>query len=118
MEEKQIKALKKLNLSKEEIQDIQETDKRIDKGEKLFTLSKDKEIQSKQNRQVAQKPSTYNFKRKEKKVDNDKRKIIQDIINILECKEVSIVNPEREILFIYNERKFKITLSVPRTKGD
>lgn len=118
MEEKQIKALKKLNLSKEEIQDIQETDKRIDRGEKLFTLSKDKEIQSKQNRQVARKPSTYNFKRKEKKIDHDKRKIIQDIIDILEYNEISIVNPEREILFIYNERKFKITLSAPRTKGD
>ena len=40
---KQIDALKKLGLTDEEIADVLATDKKIDKGEKLFELSAEKE---------------------------------------------------------------------------
>lgn len=112
-----------LNLSETEALELQETDKRIDRGEKLFELPKELEAGAKKARQADRKPTAYNFAKRERKEDSDKRKIIS-IINSAFCNsdfpefgelpKITITNPEREIIFTFNERKFKITLSAPR----
>ena len=71
---------------------------------------------SKTARQADRTPTVYNFQKRERKVDNDKREIIQTLDDAL-CDlvdDVEVVNPEREILFTYNDKKYKIVLSAPR----
>ena len=66
---KQEIALYKLGLSKEEIADVLEKDKLIDKGEKLFELSKEQEQASKKARSTTatKTPTVYTFKTKREK---------------------------------------------------
>lgn len=106
--------MKKLGFSEEEIKDILDCDKRIDKGEKLFELAPELEKGAKKARQADRKKTTTPPKR-ERKPDEDKRKLITSIISHLESTNIEIVNPEREFLFMYNGKKYKIVLSCPRT---
>lgn len=48
--------------------------------------------------------------------DTDKRELMRELENLVATvgEEMTVTNPEREIEFIYNGRKFKITLSAPR----
>lgn len=115
----QVIALAKLGLSDTEIEQVLADDKRIDKGEKLFELSAEgKEAEKKyKNCGVRTVKSPYGQKvQKEKKVDTDKRFLIDILIDTIEqnCGKVEVINAEREIEFKYNDRKFKITLSAPR----
>ena len=113
---KQTEALKNLGLTPDEIADVLECDKRIDQGEKLFELN----AEQKQAEKKAKNSGThtvYSFSKRERKADNDKREIIQTLDDAL-CNlvdDVTVVNPEREILFTYNDKKYKITLSAPRS---
>ena len=52
----------------------------------------------------------------EKKVDNDKRFLIETLkLALLPFAEnVEIANPAREMTFTYNDKKYKIVLSCPR----
>lgn len=113
----QIEAMRKMGMSEEEIADVLESDKRIDKGEKLFELDPELEKSAKKARQADRKLTAYNFQKRERKADNDKREIIQCINDALCClvDNVEVINPEREILFIYNEKKYKVVLSAPRS---
>lgn len=113
----QIEAMRKLGMSEAEITDILESDKRIDRGEKLFELDPELEKGAKKARQADRKPTAYNFQKRERKADNDKREIIQCIDDALCClvDNVEVINPEREILFIYNDKKYKVVLSAPRS---
>lgn len=117
-----------LNLSKTEALELQEADKRIDRGEKLFELPKELESGAKKARQADRKPAAYNFSKREKKNDLDKQEIIGYVVSSLTnwfksnecctfnaCQNLTVINPEREIIFTFNERKFKITLSAPRS---
>ena len=112
----QIKAMQNLGMTVEEIADVLECDKRIDKGEKLFELAETEKGNSRKARQVARipKPQTN----REKKVDNDKRFLIQCMgeiaENLADSGTIEVVNPEKEIVFVYKDRKFKIVLSCPR----
>lgn len=122
--ERQIQALRRLGLSAEEIADVLIADRKIDQGEKLFELSDEQ-------KQVVKKMSgtgtktVYQFQKRERKADNDKRFLIDAVYWLLTadishsgdnvCADnVEVVNPEREILFTYNGKKYKITLSAPR----
>lgn len=112
-------ALFALGLTEEEVAEVLESDKKIDKGEKLFELSAEgKEAEKKyKNCGVRTVKSPYGQKvQKEKKVDTDKRTIIDILVDTIEqnCGKVEIKNLEREFEFVYNDRKFKITLSAPR----
>ena len=112
-------ALLKLGLSHEEAEEVLTADDEIDKGGKLFELSAEgKEAEKKyKNCGVRIVKSPYGQKvQKEKKVDTDKRTIIDILIDTIEqnCGKVEIKNLEREFEFVYNDRKFKITLSAPR----
>ena len=109
-----------LNITEDEAREVQETDKRIDRGEKLFELSPELEAGAKKARRADRK-KVENVKR-EKKIDNDKRDLIQYLESSLEdahhydmdLDNITITNPEREMEFTYNGIKYRLTLMRPR----
>jgi hypothetical protein len=109
-----------LNITEDEAREVQQTDKRIDRGEKLFELPPELEAGAKKARRADRK-KVENVKR-EKKVDNDKRELIQYLESSLEdahhrdmdLDDITITNPEREMEFIYNGIKYRLTLMRPR----
>lgn len=120
-EERQKKkiALMNLGMSAEEAEEVLTADDEIDKGKKLFELSAEgKQAEKKyKNCGVRTVKSPYGQTvQKEKKVDTDKRFLVDILIDTIEqnCGKVEIINAEREFEFKYNDRKFKITLSAPR----
>ena len=100
--------MKSLGISEVEALDILKSDKAIDKGEKLF------EVETKVKPKIERKLS--------EKVDQDKRDIVHAILEVLEdnetcCREVTeinVTNIERQIDFIYHDRRFRIVVSCPR----
>jgi hypothetical protein len=63
------------------------------------------------------KKTAYKFDKRERKQDNTKRELIQKFETLLagmsaEC--ITVLNPEREIEFKLDGKKYKITLSCPR----
>lgn len=115
---KQIEAMRKLGMSEAEIADVLESDKRIDRGEKLFELDPELEKGAKKARQADRKPTVYNFQKRERKANNDKRTIINALDEAL-CRiadqQTEITNAEREIIFHFNGVKYKVVLSAPRS---
>ena len=108
------KALKNLGLTDEEIADVVDTDRRIDKGEKLFELPKELEKGAKKAR-MSGNTKGYTKTDREKKADPDKGKLIADLLDgIPYAEDVKIVNREREFTFTFRGRKFKVVLSCPR----
>jgi len=115
--ENQIAAMRKLGMTDEEIAQVLQDDKRIDKGEKLFELSKEQQKNVKQAKNIGT-HTVYNFQKKERKKDVDKQKIMQclnEALNQIADNTIEITNIEREIAFLYNNKKYKIVLSCPRT---
>ena len=124
-----IENMRKLGWTEEEIADVIECDKKIDKGEKLFELSTgQKAVEKKMKNTGSKTPTAYKFQKRERKADNDKQMIINYIVAKLEnwfssnsqctfntCTEVNVINKEREIEFNFNGRKFKLVLSAPRS---
>ena len=109
------KALKNLGLTDEEIADVIETDKRIDKGEKFFELDKKLEKGAKKARSAGN-CNGYTKANREKKADPDKGKLIADLLDgIPYAENVEIANREREFTFEYKGKKYKVVLSCPRT---
>lgn len=116
MEKAQLDAMKALGMTDEEIADIASSDKAIDHGEKLYELSDDLKVGAKKARQAERKAVTSSVKR-ERKADQDKRDLLQAIDDAL-CDlsdNVTVTNPERELIVMYHDRKFKVVLSAPRT---
>lgn len=113
--EKQIeKLMKTLNISRAEALEIIETDKRIDKGEKLFELSAELEAGAKKARQADRAKEPV---KRERKADNDKGHLIAVIAEALtaDADSLEVTNAEREINLVFNGRKFKVVLSAPRS---
>ncbi|MBR4846712.1 MAG: hypothetical protein IKV08_00700 [Phascolarctobacterium sp.] len=110
-----------LGISREEAEQLVADDEAIDKGAKLFELSAEQEKASKKARAIGTKttPTKATATKRERKADNDKAMLIDEIkqaIEGLECVEgVEVTNAEREMLFHCNGRKFKIVLSAPRS---
>ena len=104
--------MRTLNITEEEYNVLMADDKRIDRGEKLFELADELKAGAKKARQADRKPSVSKRERKE---DADKRTLIAEFAAVVG--EVDILNPEREFLFMYNGRKYKLTLSCPRSQG-
>lgn len=114
----QILAMKSLGFTDEEIKDVLECDKRIDRGEKLFELTADQKKTEKKMRQAERAPTNYQFTKRERKADNDKRFLMEAIRQGLpNATDVEVTNPERELTFCYNGKKYKIVLSAPRTQN-
>lgn len=111
------KLMEVLGVSEEEAREIQQTDREIDRGANPFPLTPEEEKASKEARITAGDKTKRKATERPKKVDADKAEIISVLDDAL-CDlvdNVEIVNPEREIIFHYNGRKFKITLSAPRS---
>ena len=107
-------ALFALGLTEDEVADVMDSDKRIDKGEKLFELPPDLAEGSKKARNAGN-CSGYTKTAREKKADVDKGKLIADLIDgIPYADNIEVINPEREFTFTYNEKKYKVVLSAPR----
>lgn len=109
-------AMRKLGFSDSEIAEVMEADRRIDKGEKLFELSGEQKQTEKKMRQADRTPTAYTFTPRERKADNDKRELIRLLIENMgeNVENVQIINQEREFLFTFNNKKYKIVLSCPR----
>ena len=109
-----------LKISIEEAKQVLEMDKRIDRGEKLFELPPELEAGAKKARRADRK-KVENVKR-ERKPDEDKRDLIQYLESKLEdahhydmdLDNITITNPEREMEFTYNGKKYRLTLACPR----
>ncbi len=104
-----------LGCSISEAIDIIQSDEQIDKGAKLFELTKEQKKAAK-----AATITTSGKERKKtertKKSDSNKLSLMNNIINSLNncAQDISVVNPEREITFMYNTKKYKLVLSMPR----
>ena len=111
---------KLLDCSLDEAQNVIDADSRIDKGEKLFELDKDQKKAEKKMRSVGVKTVNPYGKQttRERPQDRQKRFLIETLARALTDHtppaEMEITNPEREIVFTYADRKFKIVLSAPR----
>lgn len=106
--------MKNLRCTEEEAQEVMEADKRIDKGEKLFELPDDLKAGAKKARQADRKPTVYKFDKRERKPNNVKKYLIELLAEAIPS-NVEIINDEREFSFIYQDVKYKITLSCPRS---
>jgi len=117
MDEKQIQNLMHtLQISRQEAIEIIADDEKIDNGEKLFELTAEQEKNARKARQVARGVSDKPIKR-ERKPDNTKRELIEILKTAVSAVDdnLEVTNIEREIIFHYQNRKFKIVLSAPRS---
>ncbi len=116
---KQVEALRNLGLTDTEIAEVLEADKRIDKGEKLFELSADQKKAEKKAKQADRTPTIYQFTPRERKEDDSKRFLMmlihQGLLKSFDVNNIEMINPERELLFEYNDKKYKVVLSAPRS---
>ena len=108
-----------LGVTEQEAKEIAAADKAIDKGEPMpFDLTKEQEKATRAYRQAdRKKPVIVSNKPRERKADEDKRYLLSLLENaVCGCAEdlVEVVNPERELVFHYKGKKYKITLSAPR----
>ena len=117
MTDRQKQALRKCGIPEAEWADIEATDKEIDRGAKLYELDPELEAGAKKARQADRKPTER--KPREKKADIDKGILLEQLANAIGASpiyaQVDIVNPEREFVFTYNGKKYKVVLSAPRT---
>lgn len=116
--------MKKLDLTPAELAELKAYDKAVDRGEEPIPLTADQKKVEKQMRQADRKPTAYKFTTRERKPNDDKRFLI-DLLNSAlvnsdnegfgELPQIEITNAEREINFVFNDKKYKIVLSCPRS---
>lgn len=100
----------------EELAELKDYDKMVDKGEDLYPLS----AEQKKNARQATSTSTgvYTFTKRERKPNEDKRTILWELSKIVkelaDDDVVNFTNIERELTFTYNGKNYKLTLSAPR----
>lgn len=105
-----------LRISREEAIQLIADDKRIDRGEKLFELDDELKAGAKKARTMPR--GSYSFTPRERKQDSDKRELMERLAGCLSASDISnldITNPERELTFTFNGKKYKIVLSAPRS---
>lgn len=117
-ENKQTLAMRKLGMSDEEIADVLKSDAEIDHGAKHFELSNEQKQAEKKARATGGKTTVYKLEKRERKADNDKRFLIDSLMDAVKgfAQNVNLINPEREFEFLYNEKRYKIVMSMPREK--
>lgn len=108
------KLMKKLDISEAEAREILAYDEDVDKGKKTeFDLTPEQEKSTRKYRQAERKQTAYNFTKRERKPDLEKRQIIEEIADFLSEKDgfdVSIIKKEREISLIVGSNDYSITL--------
>ena len=111
----QVQAMRRMGCTEEEIADMLKCDKEIDRGADLFPLAKELEPGAKKARR-ADRTDTPKKADRTRAEDKDKRTLIYLLSNVVRgFDDLEIVNPEREFLFTYCGRKYKVVLSCPRT---
>lgn len=111
--------MKALDLTEAEAREMLADDAEIDKGADLFPLTAEQEKASKQARATGTRKTEYQFSKRERKPDPDKRKLIAVLHKALAFADLGIddifvTNAERQLDFTYHDRKFRIVLSAPR----
>ncbi len=111
--------MENLDCDEETAKEIMETDKRIDKGEKLFELPEELEKGAKKARNAGNCKGYTKPTNREKKVDDTKRGLIELLTSVIAeqpaCNSLTVDNPEREFNFLWGGKKYKIVLSCPRS---
>jgi hypothetical protein len=118
MEKKIESLMKNLGCDYETAKQVMLDDERIDKGEKLFEQTAKQKAVSKKYRQGDRKPTVYKLDKRERKDDEDKRKLVEllaSAVGMVTEVEPTVTNAERQIDFEFNGRKFRVVLSAPRT---
>ena len=114
----QVMAMRKQGFSEEEITDMLKCDREIDQGADLFPLAPELEVGAKRARR-ADRTDTPKKAVRERKEDVDKGVLLEQLYNAIGSTPINatceVINPEREFLFTYNGRKFKVVLSCPRS---
>lgn len=104
-----------LGCSMSEALDIIQSDYKIDKGAKLFELTPEQKKAAK-SATITTSGKARKKTERIKKSDNNKLSLMNNIIDSLNncVQDINVINPEREITFMYNDKKYKLVLSVPR----
>lgn len=113
-EKKLAYTMKTLGMTRQEVLEMWEEDKEIDRGAKLFELDPELEAGAKKARQADRKKSDTPVKR-ERKEDTDKTEILQALMDgVSHLAEGLEKTKNGEFEFTFNGRKFKVVLSAPR----
>jgi hypothetical protein len=133
MDEKRINHLMdKLTISREDAIQLLKDDEVIDRlkdSEVNNDLTPEQKATVKKARQADRAPTVNKFTKRERKKDNVKADIVNLVFNALQnevatdssevlhidAQNIEITNPERELTFTVDGRKFKIVLSAPRS---
>lgn len=126
MAENQIeKLMRLLDISEDEAKQIIADDKAIDQGKKMdFDLTKEQEKATRKYRQADKKPFVPNLTKRERRPNELKREIIDDLFSFIvenwpeAAKNGDIVNKERQIDFSLNGENFSLTLTQHRKPKD
>ena len=125
MDEKRIAELMQtLDLTREEAIELIQEDEKVDKmtvKETESDLTAEQKQAIKKAKGGAKAVDAFGKKRVvERKADEDKRTLISLLYNTLHsaddpsCENIEVTNPERQIDFKMNGRRFRIVLSAPR----
>ena len=110
----QVERMRAQGYTEEEIEDMLKCDREIDRGANLFPLDPELEEGAKKARR-ADRTDTPKKAVRERKEDADKRTLIYLLSNVVRnFDDLEIVNPEREFLFTYCGKRYKVVMSVPR----
>ena len=99
-----------LEISIDEAKQMLLDDKAIDKGEKMFELADDLKAGAKKARQADRKTGVT----QNRKPDDDKIVLMNYLMCAVDEYEPTQTKPG-EFIFEYNDRKFKVVLSAPRS---
>ena len=111
----QVERMRAQGYTEEEIADMLKCDKEIDRGADLFSLAEELQAGAKKARR-ADRTDTPKKANRERKEDKDKQALIYLLSNVARgFDDLEIVNPEREFLFNYCGKKYKVVLSCPRS---
>lgn len=118
-----LRIMEGLHCSAEEAREIIKADKAIDKGANPFPLTAEQEKASKDARQADRKPTIYKLDntngKRSKKADEVKAGLIELLSEVIKeqpaCNSLEIINNEREFVFLWMGKKYKIVLSAPRS---
>lgn len=120
----EINRLTKSGMSVKEATELALYDYAIEHDEKTeFDLTPEQEKASKEMRSTGtRKTTTYNFKKRERKPNDTKRKIIEFLFKIINAETLfenaTVSNVERQIDFSVNEKNYSLTLTEHRPKKE
>lgn len=109
----QVERMRAQGYTEEEIEDMLKCDREIDRGADLFPLSAELEQGAKKARRA---DHTDTPKKATRAEDRDKQTLVNAMFSAILpiCESYEVTNAEREFLFTYKGKKYKVVMSVPR----